>query len=328
MTKSKLPKVSIIIPLYVVGARFFKDFKKFRNLNYPDYEILVVCDEVLSDKKVEIDGTRARLIITKKQRTGPAEKRDIAIKQARGTICAFIDDDAYPDRDWLRNAVGHFQDPKIAAVGGPGVTPSEDSYGEKLTGLTYSSVFCGGFAQYRFTERPKRFVRDYPAYNLLVKKDVLKSVGGYGSYFYGGEDTFLCLKIVKSGWKILYDPRVRVYHHRRALFMPYLKQIANVGKHRGYFAKKYPETSRTVFYFMPLTLSVGFLLLICLSFFSEAIATIFLILVSIFYLLAVLSVVLKGGLVKALIVGVAIIATHLTYGFSFLQGLLSRKIVR
>ncbi len=39
---------------------------------------------------------------------GPPLKRDIGAKKAKGEIIAFIDDDAYPRKDWLINAVKNF----------------------------------------------------------------------------------------------------------------------------------------------------------------------------------------------------------------------------
>jgi len=312
-----MPKISIIIPLYVICERFFEDLKKFENLNYSNYEILIVCD-----RQVRIDIPKAKLILTGVKNTGPAEKRDIALTKAKGEILAFIDDDAYPDKDWLENAASHFQDKNIAAVGGPGITPPEDPYWPQLTGLVYSSFFCGGFARHRFIKEKPRFIEDYPAYNLLVRKDILKKVGGYGSNFYGGEDTFLCLKIIEKGLKIFYDPKVTIYHHRRPLFIPYLKQIFNVGVHRGYFAKVFPRTSRRLSYFIPSILSIGFVL--SFIFFRAE----FFILFLSFLLIGSLSVIEQTNPLNALIVGFAIISTHLSYGTGFIKGLFTKNLTR
>lgn len=314
---NKLPKISIVIPLYVICDRFFEDLEKFRDLDYPDYEILIICD-----RKVDINVPNAKLILTGIKNTGPAEKRDIALTNAKGEILAFIDDDAYPDRKWLFNAVAHFKDKSIAAVGGPGITPPEDSYWPQLTGLVYSSFFCGGFARHRFIKEKARFIEDYPAYNLLVRKAVLKAVGGYGSNFYGGEDTFLCLKIIEKGLKIFYDPEVLIYHHRRPLFMPYLKQIFNVGVHRGYFAKAFPRTSRRISYFMPSILSIGFVFSLIF------IRPVFMVLFVSFLLIGALSVVEQTNFVNAIIVGFAIILTHLSYGAGFIKGLFTKNLTR
>lgn len=319
----KQPKISIIIPLYIINERFFKDLKKFNKLNYENYEILIVCD-----KFIKISNPKTKIILTGKNRTGPAEKRDIAIKIAKGKICAFIDDDAYPDKNWLVNSIIHFKHPEIAAVGGPGITPKEDKYWEQLTGLVYGSFFCAGRAQYRFIKRKMQFVDDYPAYNLLVRKKVLQEVDGYGSHFYGGEDTFLCLKIVKKGYKIIYDPEVIVYHHRRSLFVPYLKQIANIGRHRGYFAKKFPETSRRFDYFLPSILALGLFIMPLLSYFNIIFLILYLVLILFFTILAMFSVRLETNLINAFLVALGIICTHISYGFNFIVGLLKKELER
>lgn len=324
----KQPKVSIIIPLYIDTDRFYTDLKKFNNLDYSNYEIIVVTDKITTSRKNKIKDPKIRVITTGKERTGPAEKRDIAIAKAKGVICAFIDDDAYPDKNWLKNAVVHFNHPQIVAVGGPGITPKEDDYYEQLTGLVYESIFCGGHAQHRFVKKPARFVRDYPAYNLLVRKDILDEIGGYGTHFYGGEDTFLCLKIIKKGYRILYDPEVFIYHHRRALFVPYLKQIANIGMHRGYFAKKFPETSRTLNYFIPTILSVGFLAGAIISFYSLIIAYLYIFSLILFIILGMISVFKKTTIKNAFMVAVGIILTHLTYGLFFVKGLIISDLKR
>lgn len=313
----KLPKISIVIPLYVICNRFFEDLKKFSDLDYPDYEILIICDQL-----VEIDVPKVKLILTKLKNTGPAQKRDIALFRARGKILAFIDDDAYPDKKWLINAVKHFLDRNIAAVGGPGVTPPEDSYWSQLTGLVYSSLFCGGHARHRFNKEKARFIEDYPAYNLFVRKAVLKKIGGYGSNFYGGEDTYLCLKIINAGFKIFYDPEILVYHHRRPLFTPYLKQILNIGVHRGYFAKIFPETSRRFIYFLPSILSIGLVSSLILAK-PESIV----ILLS-FLLMGTVSVIRRTSPLNAIIVGFAIILTHLFYGTGFIKGLFTKNLTR
>lgn len=321
-----MPKVSVIIPLYVICKRFFKGLERYRELNYPDFEIIVVCD-----KKVKLPPwSNLRLILTHKRCTGPAEKRDLGIKVARGEICAFIDDDAYPDKNWLKNAIRHFRDPKIVAVGGPGITPSEDSFWQKLGGYIIQSYLCSGKVQYRFSKvNNKLFVVDYPAYNLLVRTKILKKVGGYGCTFYGGEDTFLCLKLIRYG-KIIYDPEVVVHHHRRAFLLPHLRQISLVGWHRGYFFKKFPETSRQLIYLLPSGLTIGFFSGLFVSIIRpEWFLAPFIALLAIFWLIGSWSIYRhKAGFLSSLIGGIGIIATHVAYGLNFIRGLLMKRVTR
>jgi len=313
--------VTIIIPYYVSTPRFFRDLRKFRKLKHKEYEILVV-----SDKKIVINEPEVRVVLTGLKRSGPAEKRDIAIKKAKGEICAFIDDDAYPHPHWLSVAIPLFKDKGVVAVGGPGITPKEDKYWEQITGDVYGSILCGGFARHRFVPAKSRLVYDYPAYNLLVKTVALKKIGGYGNHFYGGEDTFLCMKLNKIG-KIVYHPKVLVYHHRRALFRPYLKQISNIGLHRGYFARVYKDTSSSFWYFLPTILACGFFSGLLASIFFPQIRLLYISLLMLSICAGALSV-SKRPLHVRILASIGIILTHITYGLYFIRGYFTNHLER
>jgi cellulose synthase/poly-beta-1,6-N-acetylglucosamine synthase-like glycosyltransferase len=281
-------------------------------LDYPDYEIIV-----LPDDKFEYNDEKVRIIPT--GHIGPAIKRNMGVKEAKGEIIAFIDDDTYPVSDWLSNAVKNFEDPEIAAVGGPAVTPSSDGVLQRASGAVYESLLGGGSYRYRYIPAKKRFVDDFPSCNLIVRKDVFEKVGGFVTNFWPGEDTALCLDIVHGlGQKIVYDPKVLLYHHRRRLFKGHLKQVTAYALHRGYFVKKLPKTSFRLSYFIP-SIFVAFLLL------GWILGAKFYFLVLLLYvLLAVVSVVQFNGIRFLTFLGIAV--THIGYGIYFAKGLLARKL--
>ncbi len=324
------PKVSIIIPLHVCGERFIKDFSNFRTLDYPNFEILIVADEPNLDeetnprladlKRLEKPGL-VTILPTGKKLTGPGEKRDLAIERAGGEICAFIDDDAYPRPDWLRSAIAHFDGPEIAAVGGPGITPPEDGLMAQASGAVYASPLGSGQALHRFVPRKGREVDDSPAYNLLVRTETLREIGGFASSFYGGEDTKLCLEIVNTGKKIIYRPDVVVFHHRRPLLFGHLRQIANVGVHRGYFAKTFPETSWRLFYFLPSIIVMILIFGMILAPFSKILAAILALGLTGYFAIALVSTMPTSRLSVALLGAAGIMMTHVVYGCAFIRGL-------
>ncbi len=330
-----VPRVSVIIALHTCSERFLKDFSNFRNLEYPNFEIIIVVDEPLLKeatnpqlsglKRLKKDGM-VSILSTEKSHTGPGDKRDIGIKQATGDICAFIDDDAYPRPDWLRSATPFFDSPDVAAVGGPGVTPPEDGLLAQASGAVYSSPMGSGQALHRFIQRKPREVDDFPAFNLLVRTSVLREVGGFASTYYGGEDTKLCLEIIKLGKKILYRPEAVVFHHRRSLFFDHLRQIANVGVHRGYFAKTYPETSRRLFYFLPSIVVVILFFTSILSMFSSLIAAVLFISLLCYFGFAFVSIMPASRLDVALLGAAGVMLTHFVYGCAFIRGLLVKKL--
>jgi glycosyltransferase involved in cell wall biosynthesis len=242
-------RVSVIVPLHRFTAAARTCLETVATLPGDSHELLVV-----SDRPVDgLPDFATPVVLRSETDTSPAEKRDAALARARGEICAFLDDDAYPANDWLDRALARFDsDDSIAAVGGPGVTPPNSPLLERAGGAFYESVLGSGGLRYRF--RPMGEVRevdDYPAYNFFVRTDVLRSVRGWDSRFYGGEDTKLCLALHQAGHRLVYDPEVLVYHHRRPLFAPHMRQVGNVGRHRGYFVRAFPGTSARPIYFAP-----------------------------------------------------------------------------
>ena len=317
-------KISVIIPLYKLRDTFKKDLEHLLNLDYPDYEIIVVVD-----RGINFSHQRVKTINTGKDSTGPAEKRDMAIKEAGGEICAFIDDDAYPDKNWIKNAVKYLGDENVGAVGGPGLTPPEDSFMMRAGGLCYESILGSGPIQYRFVKAKERKVEDFPAYNLFVKKSVLEGTGGFSSTFYGGEDTKLCLEIIKRKKDILYSPEIIVYHHRRPLFREHLSQIGNVGLHRGYFVKKYPETSRKIFYFLPSLFTIAYFAGLLISLLSQGFAALYGMAVILFLALVFISCFLRSrNLAMSILSSFGILLMHISYGINFLIGLGKKELAR
>ncbi len=238
-------KVSIIIAVGVPGHYIKECIEYCLELDYPDFEIIVLPDEAW-----EAPAEGIRVIPTGRVR--PAEKRDRGVEEASGEIVAIIDDDAYPVSDWLSNAVRHFDDPAVAAVGGPGMTPPGDSLKQRISGWIYDSPLVSGSYTYRYRPGRMRDVDDYPTSSLILRKSDFLEAGGFDTGYWPGEDTILCLKLTHElGKRIVYAPDVRVYHHRREIFRPHLKQIKSYALHRGFFAKKFPETSLKAVYFVP-----------------------------------------------------------------------------
>jgi len=154
----------------------------------------------------------------------------------------------------------NFDDDEVGAAGGPATTPPEDNLWQQVSGAVYSSFAASGSYRYRYIHDRRREVDDYPTCNLAVRKSVFNDAKGFQTNYWPGEDTELCLTITKKlGKKIIYDPLVHVYHHRRNFWNGHFKQVTQYALHRGFFVKKFPETSRKLAYFMPTILTVGIL---------------------------------------------------------------------
>lgn len=317
------PSMTIVVPSRGLDPMTEECLEKCQRIDYSNYNIMFIPDEPV---EVELIPPGSRVIPSGP--VGPAIKRNMGAQASDADVIAFIDADAWPDPEWLKNAVPYFEDDRVTAVGGPAVTPPTDSRKQLASGLIYSASMVSGSTTYRYTIHACRQVDDYPTSNLLVRRADFDEVGGFNEEFWPGEDTILCLKLTeKLGKKIIYVPNVVVNHHRRSVFRGHLKQVYAYSQHRGFFVKRFPENSRHFQYFIPSAfvafLGAGFIA----SIFSRAARKSYAGVLG-FYLLAVFASSIKSldPVINWLYVFPGIIATHVTYGCGFIKGLLSRKM--
>jgi cellulose synthase/poly-beta-1,6-N-acetylglucosamine synthase-like glycosyltransferase len=315
------PSFSIVIPVHRDGPAFRRCLEGCLALDYPRFEVVAVTDRPLPSlpEGVLVVETRSSAD------TSPAEKRDAAFPVTSGDVLAFIDDDAYPARDWLRTAAGYFGEPSVKALGGPGLTPPDSSWRERVGGAVYESPMGSAQLRHRFVSSAPRRVNDYPAYNFFVRREALQAVSGWGTTFYGGEDTILCLKLARAGWRVVYAPDVIAFHTRRRILLPHLRQVANVGRHRGYFLRAYPETSRRPLYALPVLAPA---VLAFAALFLRRRAALASGLFAAVYGGTAAETLRRHPLSVAAVTPAIIVAHHLAYGVSVLRGLFSRRLTR
>lgn len=319
-----LAKVSVIIPVKEIGDYALESVSHLLSLK-EDCEIIIVPDR---DDGKGIDGVT---IIPSWPVVAPGEKRDLGARLSSGEILAFIDDDAYPSEGWLEAALPHFGDLAVAAVGGPGITPSDDDVRQRASGWVLSSPLGSGGYTYRFRPGRLRTVDDFPSMNLLVRAADFFSVGGFKSRYWPGEDTEFCRKLISDlGKTIVYEPRAIVYHHRRPVFRAHLLQQARYGLHRGHFARLFAGNSRRIAYSVPAIFTMGVIFGIPISVISSLAATLYFSVLGV-YLAALLLTglwVLKheNDIRVSLYTIVGIAVTHAVYGFSYLKGLFSNEL--
>ena len=317
-----MPTFSIIIPLKELNEYVRETVPYIFGLDYSDWELFIVTNDEQASEWPE----EPRIKMISSGRVGPAEKRDLAARVAAGTYLVFLDDDSYPESNLLSLALTKFTAGSVA-LGGPAMTPRSDSFKQKVSGVVFSSRITGGSPERYRPVGEQREVDDWPSVNLMVKRDVFISVDGFDSPYWPGEDTFLCLKLLRAGHKVTYIPDLIVWHHRREGLLRHIKQVGAYGLHRGYFARHLPETSRHIQYFFP---SVVFLMVLSIP--------ITLLLPEIFRWLLLLGI---CGYLSAVVVGILdlmrfekpivaiaafpyVIATHVSYGYQFLRGLFHR----
>ncbi len=251
------------------------------------------------------------------------KKRNISIKAVskKCDIVAFIDSDVYPHPDWFKNGLKYLTK-ELGAVGGPNLTPLEDNYWMQVTGNAIESPFCYGGGYIRHTPVSPRFVEEMPTCNLFVWKRLIEKASYFDESLATGEDANLCAKIRNLGYKVAYRPDVRVYHHRRPLFSPFIIQMYRYGFFKG---KLFKENALRQFYFLTSPLFFLFVVLGWISLFIhpwlgglyKAVWLVYLVLL-----------IIEGARTSKKILEVpftmmSIFLLHVSYGWGFVKGIFS-----
>ncbi len=303
---------SIIIPVREINPYLKETLIKLKQQSLKNFEVLVITDKISNS-------------------ANPSEKRNLGAKKAKGEYLVFFDDDSYPNKNYFKNAFKLIKkNPNFAAFCGPCLTPPKDNFFQKASGLVWSSwLGSGGAGLYRNSVQASRFVNDYPSVNLIVKKNDFNSINGFNTSFWPGEDTVLCLDIIKKlNKKIFYHPSLIVYHHRRSVIIPHLQQITRYAIQRGFFVKKFPETSFKIGYFIPTLFSLYLIFYLINSLYLNN----FLFKIPLYLYLAILSltffkfILTKNKLLTSILATITIPLTHIYYGILFLRGLFKKEV--
>jgi len=306
-------KFSIIIPFRKLDKYTRESVEYCLRLN-GNYEIILLPDEEIREKfpkKVKVIPTGP---------VKPGIKRNMAAREAKYEYLAFIDSDAYPDKNWLKNSERYFKNPKVGAVGGPNLTPKNDNWKQKIGGEILASPLTGrSYLRYKVGKKVKE-VNELPSCNLIVRKDIFLRTGGYDPSFLTAEDTKLCFNISSLGYKVLYAPDVVVYHHRREILIPHLRQVYIYGRDVAWLFKQRGFSWDVLYYSMLSWGVISFVLGVILSFFNPTLRILFLISI-IGYLVPVILFSIFQNYRASFLIIVGLILTHASYGIGFIIGL-------
>ncbi|MBI4227064.1 MAG: glycosyltransferase [Candidatus Omnitrophica bacterium] len=317
---TETPMVSIVIPCVAPSARLTECLESCGRLAYPAYEIIV-----LPDAPCPVAGARVSVVPTGP--VPPGVKRDLGVRRANGTLIAFLDDDAAPARGWLARAIPYFSDERVAGVGGPAITPANDTLRQVCSGAVYNSILVTGTKQYRYIPEPARDVEELPTSNLIVRKRDLLQVGGFDTSFWPGEDTIVCMKLTRQlAKRIVYDPDVLVFHHRRPLFGPHLRQILRYAEHRGYFVRRFRALGFRLSYCLPTMFTIAVVSAGPVVRLWPATAAAYAAGLVVYGAIALTYGLRAGNLRMSALIVLGTVATHVTYGIYFLKGLLVPRL--
>jgi glycosyltransferase involved in cell wall biosynthesis len=226
------PKISVIVCSYN-GARTLRQcLDALASLDYPNYEVIVVNDGSTDDTPTIAQDYPVRLI--NQSNKGLSAARNVGLAASDGDIVAYIDDDAFPHRYWLRYLAAGFGRSAHVGIGGPNLPPAGD-------GLVAECVAAapGNPLHVLLSDELAEHI---PGCNMAYRREALLAIAGFDTRFRtAGDDVDLCWRLQDRGWTIGFCPAAVVWHHRRNSIRDYWKQQYGYGKAEARLADKWPQ---------------------------------------------------------------------------------------
>ncbi|MGB9113072.1 MAG: glycosyltransferase family 2 protein [Acidimicrobiales bacterium] len=201
------------------------------------------------------DGRRSRfgpgvVVVNNGRNRGFAGGANDGWRRSTGSVIALINNDCHLGRDWLVAGLATLDDPTVGVVGGPEYAWDDfhvlgDTSSPRRTVVTVDTRL--GFSVLGNAEPPGPIaVGSLNGSNLLARRDVLESLGGFDEQFFAYyEDADLCARVLALGWRLVYNPAMAVWHRNGLTSRRHPLRTAYLARrnHLLFVARHFPDRS-------------------------------------------------------------------------------------
>lgn len=164
----------------------------------PEDEVVVV-DNGSDDATPEIVAERGRVAWRVVSDATVAALRNVGARETGGEVLAFVDADCTVEPGWRDAVVELTAGKDVGAVGSPVRVPATAGWIPRVWWSTFT-------AQEGDTDH-------LVSANMAVRRDAFEEVGGFNPELETDEDTELCVRLRRAGWRVVESPRVQAVHH-------------------------------------------------------------------------------------------------------------------
>ena len=204
------PMVSILMPAHNEGDILYNIVKEMTELNYPNYELIMINDgssddtgEVLRNIVAMYENVR---VIDLKKNCGKANALYLGAIAAKGEILVGVDADSYLDKNALRYLVSHFinkqNGERVGAVTGNPRVRNRGTLLGRIQLCEYASII----SLIKRTQRVLGKVMTVSGVCVAYRKKALLECGFWDRDMMT-EDIAVTWKLEKNFWDVRYEPR-------------------------------------------------------------------------------------------------------------------------
>ena len=167
---------------------------------------------------------------------GPGAARTTGLTEVTTPLVAFVDADVLVTPGWLDGLLHHFVDDRVALVAPRVMATVGDGVLARFEAVRSPIDLGSEPARVRARTR----VSYLPTAAIVVRADVLRTLGGFDPGLRTGEDVDLMWRLVDAGYIVRYEPSVVVHHATRPSLASWLRQRQGYGQSAGPLATRHP----------------------------------------------------------------------------------------
>lgn len=203
MTESPLPYVTFVIPARNEESNMENCLRGILDQDYPKdrYEIMVADGHSVDRTGQIAQSLGARVVNNDKiiQSAG----RNLGAKTVKGELVAFIDADIVLDPEWLKKAIIHFRDPRVAAVG---------NFPEIVGGSNWIERTWFFHVKNKYEAKDAISVDWLASASVIFDKAAFNKIGGFDESLRYAEDVDISFRALRYGYKMMLAPDLKSTH--------------------------------------------------------------------------------------------------------------------